>query len=95
MKFDFRHFENGYVITADDVKAELERIGHTLSPLEIIVVNTAAGKAFGGDDYVDSGCGMGLDATMYLLERGVRLTGTDAWSWGRAIQFHSGTLSRE
>ena len=24
---------------------------------------------------------MGLEATMYLLERGVRLTGTDAWSW--------------
>ena len=24
---------------------------------------------------------MGLEATLYLLERGVRLTGTDAWSW--------------
>ena len=24
---------------------------------------------------------MGYEATMYLLQRGVRLTGTDAWSW--------------
>jgi len=24
---------------------------------------------------------MGYEATMYLLERGTRLTGTDAWSW--------------
>ena len=24
---------------------------------------------------------MGYEATMYLLERGARLTGTDAWSW--------------
>jgi kynurenine formamidase len=24
---------------------------------------------------------MGREATLYLLERGVRLTGTDAWSW--------------
>ena len=24
---------------------------------------------------------MGAEATLYLLERGVRLTGTDAWSW--------------
>ena len=24
---------------------------------------------------------MGYEATMYLLDRGVRLTGTDAWSW--------------
>jgi kynurenine formamidase len=87
VKFDFRHFENGYVITADDVEAELTRIGHGLSPLEIVVVNTAAGAAFGGDSYVDSGCGMGLDATMYLLERGVRLTGTDAWSWDAPFSF--------
>ena len=28
-----------------------------------------------------SGCGMGYEATMYLLERGVRLTGIDGWSW--------------
>ena len=45
------------------------------------MVNTRAGSAYGDDDYVDAGCGMGYDATMYLLERGVRLTGTDAWSW--------------
>ena len=24
---------------------------------------------------------MGYEATMYLLERGIRLTGTDGWSW--------------
>jgi len=24
---------------------------------------------------------MGYEATMYLLEQGVRVTGTDAWSW--------------
>jgi len=55
--------------------------------LEIVVVNTAAGTAFGGDNYVDTGCGMGLEATMYLLERGVRLTGTDAWSWDAPFSF--------
>ena len=81
VKLDFRHFDDGYVVTAADVEAELDRIGHRLSPLEIIVVNTAAGKRYGQDDYVTAGCGMGYEATMYLLERGVRLTGTDGWSW--------------
>ena len=81
VKLDFRHFDDGYVATADDVAAELTRIGHDLQPLDIVVVNTRAGAAYGDDDYVDAGCGMGYDATMYLLERGVRLTGTDAWSW--------------
>ncbi|MBP7521499.1 MAG: cyclase family protein [Leptothrix sp. (in: Bacteria)] len=81
VKLDFRHFADGCVVTAADVEAELARIGHTLKPLEIVVVNTRAGSRYGQPDYVASGCGMGYEATMYLLERGVRLTGTDAWSW--------------
>jgi kynurenine formamidase len=68
------------VATARDIEAELKRINHKLQPLEI-VVNTRAGLRCGSDDYVNSGCGMGREATLYLLERGVRLTGTDGWSW--------------
>ena len=81
VKLDFRAFEAGYVVQPEDVEAELERIGHELQPMEIVVVNTAAGDAYGTDHYVASGCGMGREATLYLLERGVRVTGTDAWSW--------------
>ena len=81
VKLDFRKFPNGYVATAADVETELQRIGHTLSPLEIVVMNTSAGEAYGRPDYVAKGCGMGREATMYLLERGVRVTGTDGWSW--------------
>jgi kynurenine formamidase len=81
VKLDFRHFADGYVATAHDVEQELVRIGHVLKPLEIVVVNTRAGSRYGQPDFVSTGCGMGYEATMYLLERGVRLTGTDAWSW--------------
>jgi kynurenine formamidase len=81
VKLDFRGFDDGYVVQAADVAAELARIGHTLSPFEIVVINTRAGLRYGQDDYLTAGCGMGLEATLYLLERGVRLTGTDAWSW--------------
>lgn len=81
VKLDFRHFEDGYVVRAADVEAELKRIGHTLAPLEIVLVNTRAGSRYGHKDYVSAGAGMGYEATMYLLERGVRLTGIDGWSW--------------
>ena len=81
VKLDFRRFADGYVVTADDVRDELARIGHELKPLEIVLVNTRAGTAYGRPDYVSAGCGMGREATLYLLERGVRLTGTDGWSW--------------
>jgi kynurenine formamidase len=87
VKLDFRAMEDGHVITAKEVEEELKRIGHELKPLEIVVVNTRAGSRYGNNDYVNSGCGMGYDATMYLLEKGIRLTGTDAWSWDAPFYF--------
>src|SRR3984957_8983674 len=81
VKLDFRHLRDGHVVTAAEVAQELERIGHELKPMEIVLVNTRAGSRYGQDDFVSSGCGMGYEATMYLLERGVRVTGTDGWSW--------------
>ena len=81
VKLDFRHMPDGHVVTAAEVEAELKRVGIELQPLDIVMINTAAGKALGDPNFVNIGCGMGYDATMYLLERGVKLTGTDAWSW--------------
>jgi kynurenine formamidase len=81
VKLDFRHLPDGYVVTAQDVEKELARVEHALRPLEIVVVNTRAGAAYGTPGYVAAGAGMGREATLYLLERGVRVTGTDAWSW--------------
>ncbi len=46
-----------------------------------VLVNTSAGAKYGRADYVVSGCGMGAGATLCLLERGVRVTGIDGWSW--------------
>ncbi len=94
VKLDFRHFPDGYVATAADVEAELRRIGHELRPLEIVVVNTAAGARYRFDDYVNSGCGMGREATLYLLERGVRLTGTDGWSWDAPFVYTAARYQR-
>jgi kynurenine formamidase len=81
VKLDFRHFEDGYVATAADVDAELARIGHRLRPFDIVLVHTSAGVHYGQPDYLARGCGMGRAATLRLLEQGVRVTGTDAWSW--------------
>ena len=56
------YLPDGYVATAKDVQEELARIGHTLKPLEIVVVNTRAGSRYGEADYVDSGCCTGYEA---------------------------------
>jgi kynurenine formamidase len=81
VKLDFRKYDDGHVITAAEVEAELKRISHNLQPLDIVLVNTSASAAYGGDKYLLSGAGMGREATLYLTERGVRVTGIDAWSW--------------
>jgi len=81
VKLDFRSFEDGYVVSARDIESELDRVGHDLQPLDIVVVNTRAGSRYGENDYVTTGCGMGREATLFLLEKGVRVVGTDGWSW--------------
>ena len=81
VKLDFRHFADGYIVQPADVEVELQRIGHALQPLDIVMVNTSAAERYGQPDYLMKGCGMGRAATNYLTERGVRVVGTDAWSW--------------
>lgn len=94
VKLDFRHFADGYVVTAADVIDELARIGHELRPLEIVLVNTSAGTHYGQPGYVGKGCGMGREATLHLLEHGVRLTGTDAWSWDAPFAYTAERYAR-
>lgn len=94
VKLDFRHFDDGYIVTAADVEAELARIDYTLQPLDIVVVNTSAGARYGHSDYLMKGCGMGREATLYLTERGVRVTGTDAWSWDAPFALTAQTYAK-
>ena len=62
-------------------KSELKKINYKLKPLDIVFVNTSAGECYGQDDFLSKGCGIGREATIFLLDQGVRVTGTDAWSW--------------
>jgi len=64
-----------------EIDVELARIGHTLEAGDIVLVNTAAGARYGHDDFIHRGCGFGRDATLHLTQQGVRIVGTDAWSW--------------
>jgi kynurenine formamidase len=93
VKLDFRNLDDGYVVTAADIETELARIGHALEPLDIVLVNTRAGMALGDPNFVNLGCGMGYEATMYLTTRGVRVTGTDAWSWDAPFSYTAGRVA--
>ncbi|AET67212.1 putative metal-dependent hydrolase [Desulfosporosinus orientis DSM 765] len=85
VKLDFTKFPNGYLVTADDMKEAFENIGYELKSGDIVLVNTGADKYWGKPEYLIKGCGMGKEATLWLCEQGVRVVGTDAWSWDRPL----------
>jgi kynurenine formamidase len=87
VKLDFRDSPDGHVVTAAEVEEQMKATGHQLQPFDIVLMNTRAGAAYGTPAYVDSGCGFGREATLWLLERGVRVMGTDAWSWDAPFSF--------
>lgn len=87
VKLDFRRFPDGYVVMPDDIETELNRIGHDLKPYDIVLINTSAGARFGDRAYLESGCGIGREATLYLTSHGVRVAGTDAWGWDAPVRF--------
>lgn len=86
VKLDFSRVPGeGGKITSKLLEAELTRIGYTLKPLDIVVIYTGAMKQWGTPAYVNAGCGMTREATLYLLERGIKVVGIDAWSWDRPL----------
>ena len=87
VKLDFRHLPDGDIVTAAQVQDALNAIDHQVQPYDIVLMNTSAGAAYGQPDYIHKGCGFGREATLWLLSQGVRITGTDAWSWDPPFSF--------
>ena len=81
--------EDGEVIEIDDVEAELERIGHELKPLEIVLVHTGRDEFYGQLDYMARGPGVTAEATHWLFEQGVRVMGIDAWGWDAPLHLQA------
>lgn len=82
---DFTDKPDGYKVTSEDVDAELLRIGYTIKPLDMVFIKTGADRYWGTPEYLLRGCGMSMESTLYLVEKGVKIVGTDAWSWDRPL----------
>jgi kynurenine formamidase len=78
---DMRHKGDGEVIEVDDVRGALSEIGHELKPLDIVLIQTGGDRLLGTPEYFTRGPGMSAAATRWLLDRGVKVTGIDAWGW--------------
>jgi cyclase len=76
---DLRSAETG-VVDADFLRRELDRIGHELSPMDIVLLNTGASRRLGTLEYFTNFVGLDASATRFLLDAGIRVVGTDAFS---------------
>lgn len=72
------HKKPGETVSAQDVEKELDRIGHTLKPGDIVCVRFDTDKTFGTWEYWNSHPGMGASAVRYILDRGVKVIGVDS-----------------
>lgn len=78
---DMRHKEHGGLISSDDVKVALQKIGYQLKPFDIVMIWTGADKKWGNAEYFEAGAGMSGEATRWLIEQGIRVMGIDTWGW--------------
>ncbi len=78
---DFYNKPDGYVCTSRDFKEYFDQIDYQLKPGDIILLRTNAMSEWGNPKYLEKGCGVGREGTLWLLDQGVRAVGTDAWSW--------------
>jgi kynurenine formamidase len=76
---------DGDAVDVADVEAELDRIGHQLEPLDIVLVHTGRDRSYGDPGYMALGPGVTAAATHWLFDRGVRVMGIDAWGWDRPL----------
>jgi kynurenine formamidase len=84
---DFSAKKDGERISALDVEKKLRDIRYSLKPLDIVLIRTGADAFWGQPQYLLKGAGMTRESTLYLLERGIKVVGIDAWSWDRPLPF--------
>ncbi|GAB4052936.1 cyclase family protein [Catellatospora paridis] len=70
----------GPTVDADFLDKELARIGYQPQPLDIVLLHTGASAWAGTPRYFTEFTGLDAGATNFLLDKGIRVIGTDAFS---------------
>nr|WP_302598284.1 cyclase family protein [uncultured Cellulosilyticum sp.] len=78
---DMTHKKDGEVISKQDVKEELEKIGVQLSKGMIVLIHTGRDKIMYTKEYLFRGTGVSREATEWLIDQGIKVMGIDQWGW--------------
>jgi kynurenine formamidase len=78
---DMRHKKRGERISVNDVQEALKKIDYKLKPGDIVLIMTGVSKKRNDPDYSKLHPGMGKDATLWLIDQGIRVMGIDAFGF--------------
>lgn len=81
------HKKPGAEITAKDLDEETNRIGYKIKAGDIVLINTGAYKKWGTPRYFFDAPGLGKEGTKHLIDQGVKVIGTDAFSLDRPFTY--------
>jgi kynurenine formamidase len=80
---DMRYKPQGSGITIEDLDNALKQIHYKLKPGDIVCLQTGADKNFGTRDFASYGSGLVRESTLWLVDQGIKVIGTDAWGLDR------------
>jgi kynurenine formamidase len=92
---DARDHPSLHALTVNDLREALSRVDHALEPGDVVLIQTGNDRLWGTREYYTSGPGVSAEATRWLIDQGVRLTGIDAWGWDAPLQHQAAVARRE
>ena len=93
-KFDFSDKPDGYKIMAKDMEEWQKKTGYHIKQGDIALLQSGAQTRWGKAEYLKAGVGMSGEATEWLIDRGVKIMGTDGWSMDVPLPFEGEEFSR-
>ncbi|MDP9383977.1 MAG: cyclase family protein [Actinomycetota bacterium] len=95
VRLDLRALERGARIEPADLEAAIAAAVVELAPYDIVLLWTGAEEAWDTPEYFNAGSGLGREATLWLLDRGVKVIGTDAWGLDRPFMDTRAAFERD
>ena len=80
---DLTHKEESTPISKEDIEKAIAKIQYEIQPWDIVLIRTGRDKLWGSRNYPWVHPGMTREATLFLLNQGVKIIGTDAYGFDR------------
>jgi kynurenine formamidase len=87
VRLDLTHKKPTETITASDIEAALNKINYKLKAWDIVLLQTGADKFYGSPKYFTDYPGVDVSAIDYLLDKGIKIFGTDTMGIDRPYRF--------